>query len=181
MMRPVSIKLAVVVPVVFVTWYFTSSITAQFALKPFQGAYKSGQAILSTPTPSAKTVPAAQAKYQLGGFDVTTDGQAARVSASVNMYSQSNDHDYMWRLRVYPDGQELPGIDKAYEDQIFEIHPSGRMTPTFDESIPLPVGKYRITLSLYAMPKGYDRTQLVDGSNEKSVTIIRVAGKIVIQ
>lgn len=84
------------------------------------------------------------------------------VAASVDISNIRPGGVYLWRLQAFRTADEAKVLDVPYEQQMFEMHPSGRMAQSFSESFRLLPGKYRVVLSLHFFRRGYDLTQPPD-------------------
>jgi hypothetical protein len=95
-----------------------------------------------------------RSKLSVKSSDVRVDGRRVSVNAAIDIDTARRDLLYVWMLEVCPLGTEQPVRELAYTNQAFEIHPSGKMTPTFSESFQLPPGQYRVRLELQRLPAG---------------------------
>ncbi len=81
-------------------------------------------------------------------FDVTAVPAGVRVFTEVGLMDR-RESNYVWRLRVYDAAvRDRPLLDRPYPQQAFTV-PTGRRDPTFEETIPLPPGTYRVMVTLY--------------------------------
>ncbi len=193
-MRPrLSIKVAYLAGLALATWAITSGIMARYAsakssAKENSGArgfttketkvvLPNGKAVATPPLPAGEVPRPVKkaASWSLTSHNVDVVGREVRVSASVALMDRRPiPNRYLWRLRAFQ-GEDGPLVlDRPYKGQMFEIHPSGEMNPTFAESIELPPGRYSIRLNLYSIPKGYDLAELNDNDRTWASSLIHV-------
>ena len=183
MRSSVTFKLAVLLPVIFATWFVTSSIIAQHATgnKSTSLQKLAGNEAIPQASPAKSRSVGYAATFHLKNFDINVQDDEVRVAASVAMMARTQDSIHLWRMRAYRAEGDVLELDKPYTEQAFEIHPSGQMSPAFSESFQLPVGKHRILLSLYQVPKGYDLSELNDEDKALAATVISGAKTIEIR
>ncbi len=74
------------------------------------------------------------------------------VHASADLLTKRHPKHLVWRLQVrrFPDGEipEAMVVDRVYDDQRFTVPIGVRLTPEFDEIVPLPPGRYTFGVSL---------------------------------
>jgi hypothetical protein len=180
------VKLAVLLSVIFATWFVTSSLVAkqQKTQQQKRNLAKSPPfaretAARGAPSPKPVGTPI-KATYEcrLLAFDVNVQGGQVKVSSSVALTDRIGDKTYLWRLKVSQEGMPEPIVDVPYVGQMFAIHQSGQMSPTFAETINLPPGKHMVSLSLYGMPHGYDISLLKDETTAQWASVVRGVKKI---
>jgi hypothetical protein len=176
--RSVPIKLAVLTPIVFATWFLTSQImgrrpvgasTALPQLTATKALDDGQQAIPGRPLARMPV-----ATFHLTGHTIVVQGNNVHVTATVDLMNRSFGAAHLWRLRAYREGDGAIEFDKPYTEQLFEMNPSGRMSPAFSEVLQLPQGKHRVVLTLYAIPKGYDLKELNDEDKAAAAILIQV-------
>lgn len=178
MRSSISLRLAVLTPVILLTWFFTSSLVAQQRRKATDSATEARATETSRQgTPQqfqvSQTKPARYIyRYALQSYAVTPDENGVQVAASVDMTDTVGDKSYVWRLQVFREGEVEPSSDVLYGRQVFSIHPSGKMNPTFTETLQLPEGNHRVLLTLYALPKGFDLSRLDEPGISTQVQVI---------
>ncbi len=118
--------------------------------------------------------PAIVSKHSLTSQEFAVAGNDVSIKASVKLMSKVGGVVHLWRLRAFRLDDNSKEFDKPYVEQLFEMDASGRMEPTFSEVIQLPAGRHRVVLSLYAVPKGYDLTELNDEQTASSAILINV-------
>jgi hypothetical protein len=180
MNRSVSIKIAVLTPVVISTWFLTPKIIG----RPASAADRPPAPTITIDFENRSTSQVIRtgkgAKIQphsagwLSSHEFRVQGNEVQVTALVDLMNTRDDTAYLWRLRAHRESDHVVVLDKPYLEQIFTIHPSGRMNPRFEELIQLPSGRHLVTLSLYGVPKDYDLTNLNDDEKAMAARLIQI-------
>ena len=191
MKSSVSIKIAVLTPVVLSTWFVTSKIMGRPASAADRPAARPAVPTLTTGFGNeAKPQAIRSGKYAnarmlssswLVDRSFRVQGDEVQVTASVNLMNTKDDTAYLWRLRVHQESDRVVVMDRPYAEQTFSIHPSGQMNPKFADVIQLPPGRHRVTLSLYGVPKDYDLTELNDDGKALAASLIQATEVVEIQ
>ena len=95
------------------------------------------------------------ASVSIPTFDVVLAGQEALISATASLTSNNPSTRYVWRLRSYSNDNSVFS-NKVYVEQNFFVNESGKMNPTFSDSITVPLGFGHVVLSLFALPIDLD-------------------------
>lgn len=170
MRYPTILKVVVVLLLVLASWTFTSSLLAQ---KGFSGRLNqrasSQNAVKNQPntdvmmTPnngpgrvnSNTTIPSqlniqASAKMQSSKFWV--EDNTLNITATLAIFDKNPNSSYLWRVKIVNSVSNLVHTNCCYTNQIFQARGDKEQHPTFVESIPLPSGRYVVSLSLFNIP-----------------------------
>ncbi len=180
MRASVSAKLIFLVPVVVATWFLTSSLMAQQGKKPRPLTPKPTTSVVETAGEAApgeqlavekadKTPAGLIYRTMIKETKATVNENGVTVTSSAELVDSVGNQSYLWRLRVFSDGVPEPTRDLIYDHQLFSTPRSGMMSPTFTETLPLPQGKHRLQVVLYAVPKGFDLSHLEDEAVKNQV------------
>lgn len=91
------------------------------------------------------------AMHAARSFSVTGFGNEVNVSAQVDIMDRRENVAFMWTLRVINEFTKEVVLDRPYKDQVFSVVPGEQLSPTFDETLNLVPGKYRVELDLEGM------------------------------
>jgi hypothetical protein len=98
------------------------------------------------------------------------------VSAKVQVGDLLGNLRYVWLLRVYKPAK--PNVllwEHHYLEQIFTLpHGETTMNPSFHDKVPLPVGDYRVEVTLYSVPPDFQFDKVKFGEDMKPI----VTGKL---
>ncbi len=183
MRTSVSLKLIVLPCVACLTWSLVTPIMGRQANLAKEAAASNGGGKFVTNDRAALGPPGFHPKLAtlnlLKESSVNVQGDVVVVHAAVSMMSRSPGPFHFWRLKVTDQATHAVVSDVPYVEQRFQIAASGIMSPTFDEQMQLPPGKYQILLSLYRIPDGVEVRELVnDADKEMAATLIGVSKTI---
>lgn len=188
MKRSVTIKIAVLIPVILTTHYLTTEIRARWVEDKFESPRVEITFLgrnKSIPKPNITSNRPPVATGYLKGHDIRVVGNEVQITASAyleeDMRLQGNRSVFLWRVRVHRDEDVTLEVDRPYVEQLFEIHPSGSMSPTFAESFQLPAGRHRVQLTLYRMPKDYDLANLNDEKKDMAARYLHIPQVVTIE
>lgn len=100
-------------------------------------------------------------------FTTEVTDRILSVSGKARIYETDQKVSYVWSLRIFQDG----GIAKLFREHHYTDHPitlnEGRATaqPEFLDQVILPPGKYKVELTLYAVPLDFDFLKLKRGED----------------
>ncbi len=121
------------------------------------------------PIPVLRNVAFGQMTAEVNGQFVVVKGEAS-VSESVA------GNAYQWLLRVYDaGGKKALFKEQHYPDGAVVVQEPGDIHPEFSDVITLPPGKYRIELTVYAVPQGFAVNKLPFGADMRNAAIIKLS------
>jgi len=113
------------------------------------------------------------------GFSLMTATVAGRqvvVKGAANVSESVAGNAYVWLLRVYSSRGKKALLDEQhYPDGAVVVEQPGDIRPAFADAIELPPGKYKIELTLYAVPRGFAVDKLPFGADMKKAALIKVS------
>jgi hypothetical protein len=189
MFRSASIKLAVLTPVIFATWYLTSELIhrprraeASKTVGQFQSRVVNSETQGPPPLPKGARLverPVVSSS-QLDSETIAVDGPEVTITAKASLMNHNNSTRHLWRLRVYDQNGGMV-LDRPYLDQIFKMHESGEMKPSFAERIQLPKGEYKVAITLYSMAEGYNLSHIDVATKPQPGILIHVPSSVVVR
>ncbi len=187
MFRSLFTKVVVLTPLAFATWFVTSTLlqkNAKGKVAPRPIVTKTAVTLsneegqLNGIQRVARGIPAPIFAYcSLKNYKIVAQENAVAVNAEVFIKSLPRPIAHLWRIRI-TDLNDRAVFDHPYVDQIFPLHPSGEMSPTFADKFPLPPGEYVVRLNLYGVPQDYNLTELNDEEKSRAATMIHVRKQI---
>jgi hypothetical protein len=120
------------------------------------------------------------ASCQLTKFTATPSRGGADISANVTLTDTRPDLKYLWSLTVSDENFTQTFLKRHYAKQMFGIQDVQEGGPTFTEHLKLQPGTYKIRVSLYAIPEGFDLADLKDETVAKAHALVSGLGKVVV-
>lgn len=115
-----------------------------------------------------------QRSMEFTTLQVGTEGGIVTLDGQIHVYETTPGVSYVWSVRVYK-GQEVVK-EHHYSDQpAWLAAGKGVMQPQFHDQFPMPPGSYRVELSLYAVPEGFNFGTVKPGENIKAKVLAKVS------
>ena len=106
-----------------------------------------------------------------------------RVSAEAVVEDVRPDARFFWGCRVFSTGNNRSMVyEKLYTDQMFTMPESGKLRPTFDETLVFPAeaGTYSVQVIVFTIPPGFDLSKFRDPTYEATYRFVGGGTKVAI-
>jgi hypothetical protein len=118
-------------------------------------------------------------------LSVDTVGHKVNINAQVQIWDVTGNNRYVWLLRVYPGGVTRTPKNLLQEHHYFEqvfTPPVGEtVNPTFNESLELPNGSYRVEVTTYCVPPDFRLDKIERGQDLKYLVTANISNYKMIQ
>jgi hypothetical protein len=117
-------------------------------------------------------------------FDAHAEGRTAVIAGKAAIYDADGSH-FVWSVRVFGTGPDKALVhERHYDDQVFWLDAGNTFAaPSFAERLPLPPGRHRVVLSLYAVAPDFDFRRLKRGEEIRNRvrTLISMGSRLTIE
>ena len=119
-------------------------------------------------------IPAPMTSFiSLDRMEAATSGRAVTVSMGAGILESLPNVAFIWSVRVYdpPPGRKLLS-QHDYNTQIFRTPPGEQVHPTFQDSFPLPPGRYVVQVNLHRISQNFDLSKLADENPNELTRVV---------
>jgi len=117
--------------------------------------------------------PAETGGIHMQGFEAfALDGQAI-IQSGVSISLKGPAQKFVWHVRILDSTATKVLDQKLYDDQVFQTNLDGTHLSNFGDILPLPPGKSRVQLRLYALPINVNMTSLLSEKKARPYVVLQ--------
>jgi hypothetical protein len=121
---------------------------------------------------NGKPAPAV-AEFHLRSMDVSSAGNSLVVKSGVDIFETRTNVAYLWKLKIVAGDAKKVVLERRFDDQMFKFQDGVNAHPTFAETVQLPAGDYRVEVTLYEIPDGFNLDALKTKATSKAQSVLR--------